>query len=337
MAMQENAQCLKTVTGCDTYIFNAEIDASNVERLRDLVLDKDPKSETAALFINTAGGDADAAYRLAATLNQAYKSFTAYVFDRCKSAGTLAVIGAEEIVFGAKGELGPLDVQVAKRDEMFMRNSGLDLFEALAVIRNSAFESFEHQFITVMARSGGSISARMASEIASQLSVGLFSPMTQQIDPERLGELQRAINIANVYGHRLDKGLLKDGALDKLVQGYPSHGYVIDFPEAENLFNRVRRSTDEEQTCIKELKFITNRLPTPIILDLDVLTPDIPSGGDENEQSENDQNRNPQAADRAANEVKPDATGDADTPKRNTDARKSAKRKTTPRKKRSTG
>jgi hypothetical protein len=65
-------------------------------------------------------------------------------------------------------------------------------------------------------------------------------PMTAQIEPERLGKVQRAINIANAYGTRLDGGNLKRGGLEKLVQGYLTHRFVIDLEEAKTIFNRVR-------------------------------------------------------------------------------------------------
>jgi ClpP class serine protease len=45
----------------------------------------------------------------------------------CKSAGTLIALGANELAFGEHGELGPLDVQIAKRDEVL----GLVQFEVV--------------------------------------------------------------------------------------------------------------------------------------------------------------------------------------------------------------
>lgn len=253
----------------DVYVYSADIMHQHVERFRRVVCAKKSKRATAVLFLTTPGGDADAAYRLAACLKRAYQSYDVYVFGRCKSAGTLAVLGAKTIVFGDFGELGPLDVQLAKRDELVASNSGLDIFQAIAVLTNASFESFEQCFLNVVAKSNGNISAKMAADIATQMAVGLFAPMTAQIDPERLGEVQRAVNIANAYGERLDTGNLKRGALDILVEGYPTHSFVIDYSEASKLFNRVREANANEAAIADVVPGIKARTDTAVILDLE--------------------------------------------------------------------
>lgn len=260
LAKKENA---------DIYVFNASMDRTKVDRFRDILCGKTQRRENALLFLTTLGGDPDAAYRLAACLQRNYKKTIAYIFGRCKSAGTLAVIGANSVVMGDYGELGPLDVQLIKPDEIIPTSSGLDIFQALAVIKNSAFETFEEYLLVLVERSGGSISAKTAAEIARGLTVGLYGPMTEQIDPERLGEVQRAINIANAYGQKLDKGNLKKGALEKLVQGYPTHGFVIDIDEAKNIFTKVRNTDKLEASIGRELSSIVRRpSEKPIIIDL---------------------------------------------------------------------
>lgn len=166
-------------------------------------------ANSAIVFLTTYGGDADSAYRLAACLRRHYKHLSAYIFGLCKSAGTLAILGADTIVIGDFGELGPLDVQMTKPDELVPTSSGLDIFQALGVLKNSAFEAFETYLIKIIESSEGHISAKTSAEIARELAVGLFAPMTAQIEPERLGEVQRAINVANFYGSRLNRNNLK--------------------------------------------------------------------------------------------------------------------------------
>jgi hypothetical protein len=214
--ISENLSQLVASEDADVFVYSADVAPGPVEKLRRIVCAKKHRRKNAILFLTTPGGDPDAAYRLAACLKRSYSKFAVYVFGRCKSAGTLALLGASSIVFGDFGELGPLDVQLAKRDEIMASNSGLDIFQAMAVLNNSAFECFEQTFLGLIARSGGNISAKMAADIATQMAVGLFSPMTAQIDPERLGEVQRAVNIANAYGDRLDGGNLRKGAIETL-------------------------------------------------------------------------------------------------------------------------
>lgn len=77
---------------------------------------------------------------------------------------------------------------------------------------------------------GSGLSTKTASEIASKLVIGLYEPMFAQIDPIRLGEMNAALEIAHAYGNRLDDKAknLKQGALSKLINSYPTHGFVID-------------------------------------------------------------------------------------------------------------
>ena len=98
----------------------------------------------------------------------------------------------------------------------------------------------------------------MAGELASQLACGVVEPLYAQIDPNRIGEMQRAIQIAHEYGTRLDGhgSNLKEGALDALVAGYPSHSFVIDRKEARNLFKSVQPLTRAEQQACTTLWFL---------------------------------------------------------------------------------
>src|SRR5262249_42747467 len=156
----------------------------------------------------------------------------------CKSAGTLMALGADELAFGAEGELGPLDIQLTKPDEIFVLGSGLDVLQAVSMISDTAYEKFEQSMIKLGARSGGAISTKMAADVAGRLATRLFEPIAAQVDPLRLGEVQRAIRIATAYGERLSSkhDNVRPKALDQLIHGYPSHGFVIDMEEAQDLF-----------------------------------------------------------------------------------------------------
>ncbi|EGN74223.1 hypothetical protein A28LD_2315 [Idiomarina sp. A28L] len=164
----------------------------------------------------------------------------------CKSAGTLVALGAQRLIISDTGELGPLDVQVNKPDEMFELSSGLDISTAISSLQQESLAAFR-DYVTDI-KIGGKVSTRLASEVATQLTRCLIEPIASQIDPMRLGEQQRAMRIALEYGTRLDSkvGNLKPHALRKLIAGYPSHGFVIDRKEASELFNNVRAPNDKE-------------------------------------------------------------------------------------------
>ena len=83
------------------------------------------------------------------------------------------------------------------------------------------------------------------------MTIGLMGPIYSQIDPIRLGEIDRFTKVSIQYGAKLDNGNLKEDAVERLVAGYPSHSFVIDRREAKELFNNV----DEPDERFKALSF----------------------------------------------------------------------------------
>lgn len=241
----------------DLYVFSGMIqgvhERNTGDRFVDLVLRKEVRKPKAAVFFTTYGGDPDSAFRIARCLTKNYDEFRLLVAGPCKSAGTLVALGARDIGFAATGELGPLDVQMAKPDEIALSGSGLDIFTALDILTAHAFDKFEEYMVALTERSGGTISTRTASDIGVKLITGLFQPIAAHIDPVRLGEAQRAINIARAYGKCLGLTNLLPGALEQLIEGYPSHSFVIDLDQATKLFERVGALTADEEKIMNLL------------------------------------------------------------------------------------
>lgn len=220
----------------DVYLYSGLIDSDGAVRFIEEV-EANKSRDNAALVLTSYGGTADGAYKIARHLNRRYKKFTLYVFGPCKSAATLVALAADEIVMSCAAEFGPLDVQLLKRDELIGRNSGLDIAEALKSVSEHAFSLFEKHFIETLTRSGGAIGTKTASEIAEAIAIGLLSPITEQIDPLQIGEVRRAVRVAKDYATRLKADAR---VINRLVEGYPSHTFVIDFEEAQEIFNDVR-------------------------------------------------------------------------------------------------
>ena len=237
--------CSKQKT--DLFLYSGGIQVKGSERFIKCVGESLSKQPRATLFLATFGGDLHSAYRMIRCLKDSYSEIVFLVNGLCKSSGTLIAIGSTELAFGRTGELGPLDVQMVKPDEILPVSSGLDTFQGLAVLTSHAFKTFEKYMLEITSASDGSISTRTASHIASQLVTGLLNPIAAQIDPIRLGEAQRALAIATEYGKRLASENLKPGALEHLVEGYPAHGFVIDQQEAARLFEKVRSLDDAEK------------------------------------------------------------------------------------------
>jgi hypothetical protein len=112
------------------------------------------------------------------------------------------------------------------------------------------FRSFEANFLNLKRKSGYTITTKTAAEISSKLAVGLISPISAQIDPIRLGEVQRSIKIAKDYGERLCKD---EDLIDHLIAEYPCHSFVIDIDEAKKIFKNVRELDSDEELLETEL------------------------------------------------------------------------------------
>jgi hypothetical protein len=210
------------------------------------------------LMLATYGGSAETAYRICRCLQRHYPQehgkITLFVDSFCKSAGTLIALGVDELVMSEAAELGPLDVQLSKPDELEEWMSGLTPIQALATLRTEAFKTFEQFFLDIRRRSGFQITTRTAANIAARLATGLFSRIYEQLDPMRLGEYGLAMMIAENYGTRLARSNLQEESLSRLIADYPTHDFVIDRDEAGDLFQRVRAPTSEEERLAQLLR-----------------------------------------------------------------------------------
>lgn len=267
----------------DVILYNGEIGREEDRFFIESLIARSRRENVLVLLV-TGGGDPDAAYRIARALQEKYKRFTLYVSGYCKSAGTLVATGAHELVMSDHGELGPLDVQMSKKDELWETQSGLTPMETLNALQNKALTAFEDFFLSIKTRSGGTITLRTATQIATELTTGLFAPLYGQVDPLHVGEAGRAMSIASRYGNRLlDRGCnIDQDALKFLTTQYPSHGFVIDRREASLLFGAVREPTAAE-VALAEALGVRARRPVPRTTDhaFQFLSSMIPSQAEE--------------------------------------------------------
>ncbi|HUA99645.1 MAG TPA: hypothetical protein VMA34_15040 [Terracidiphilus sp.] len=216
------------------------------------------------LLLTTFGGDPHAAYRMARFVQDKFQTvpaedvyssgvrqdgpkFYVYIDTFCKSAGTIVALGADTLIMSDYGELGPIDVQLRKTDEVGERSSGLTPMDALSALNDLATEHFSDLFKHLRGGKDRELvfSTKMASEIAAKITVGLFGNIYSQIDPMRLGEYDRATRIALEYGNRLSHNNLHPGKLKHLLSDYPAHAFVIDRKEAKDIFASVEEPITE--------------------------------------------------------------------------------------------
>ncbi|HPG88578.1 MAG TPA: hypothetical protein PLD46_02915 [Hyphomicrobium sp.] len=245
---------LANATDSDIYLYNGEIARGYDNQFINLV-NSSKQRNNAILLLVTLGGEPDAGYKISRFLQDVYDRHTVVVSGVCKSAGTLIAIGAHELAFSQFGELGPLDIQVFKTDNLAERQSGLTIQEALDALTAAAVKKHGQLFGSIIAQTNAIVSFTTAAKASAELVNGLFSPIFAQIDPYDVGDKARAMRIATTYGQRLSANTknLKPKTLDTLTKTYPSHSFVIDFTEATELFNNVRRVTKQEASVIEKL------------------------------------------------------------------------------------
>ena len=108
----------------DVLMYNGSIEGGVAYHIIELCRRRN-RRENLFLILVTTGGDAHAAYRIGRCLQDKYNKLTIFVPGWCKSAGTLLAVAANELVIGDYGELGPIDVQRTRTDEVWQRTSGL--------------------------------------------------------------------------------------------------------------------------------------------------------------------------------------------------------------------
>jgi hypothetical protein len=240
------------LSACDYVLASGDIDEPIYSGILKEVTEN-KRSAKLVLCLVTYGGSANTAYRISKWLHAMYDDISVFVPSFCKSAGTLIACSANEIIMTPFGELGPLDVQLQKRDEIFEIKSGLVTNLAMEEIRNQAWLLFEHIMLRVKTKSG-SVSFKFASEIAQKIASDMIESVYQRVNLDAIGDDIMNLRVATEYCERLNKrfGNLKPGAINTLVHKYPSHDFVIDFDETKELFHRVAPPSEELFGILKE-------------------------------------------------------------------------------------
>ena len=136
-----------------------------------------PQFSRAILVLNTSGGHANSAFQIARLFQTEYSEFIVFPPSYCKSAGTIVALGAHRLIMDVFSELGPLDVQLPKENEIFGRRSGLLMRSAFESLQEVAFDLFEHFMLTITERSLGLVGFKIASEISTAMASNLLAPV----------------------------------------------------------------------------------------------------------------------------------------------------------------
>lgn len=193
------------------------------------------------MVIQSGGGSAHAAYQVVEMLHLHTNRWNACVPFFAKSAATLLCIGANRIVLGEHAELGPLDVQMPeeKRPGKWEYGSALNPFKTLEQLQSFALEALQSAMTFIVDRyeMGYDESLRHAVSFVEATA----GPLVSRLDPDKLGAYSRELAVAAEYAQRILHRYTNwsddkiDQLVQKLVYGYPSHEYIIDYHELHEL------------------------------------------------------------------------------------------------------
>ena len=154
-----------------------------------------------AILVDSPGGSAETAYRIARLLQRQCGDFTAIVPRFAKSAATLMVLGAEDIIMGDDAELGPLDAQYLDFDVEEDFVSALDTVQALERLEANAsqFATNMLEFLHETTRKSYNTLLRPALHFTADITRPLF----QSVDAVRYTRQARVLKEAQDYAERL--------------------------------------------------------------------------------------------------------------------------------------
>jgi len=199
-----------------------------------------------ALLIDSAGGYARSAYQLAMLFRKHCGEFVAVVPRYAKSAATLLALGARDILLGQYGELGPLDAQVEDPESEVMY-SALDEVQTLERLHAFALEAVDKSMFFMMGRVGKKVQTMLPMMMG--FASDIVTPLMEKIDAIHYTQMSRVLKEAEEYASRLLRlhhpAEEAAGIARRLVEGYPEHGFVIDYEEAKQMRMHVRKLSKE--------------------------------------------------------------------------------------------
>ncbi len=113
---QELISQYKKITGANLIVVIDSLTWSSPTFLADLLFDCDAKTDL-HILLSSPGGDGEVALRMVRAMQQCCRELTVVVPDMAKSAATILCLGADHILMGPSGDLGPIDPQMIFPDD----------------------------------------------------------------------------------------------------------------------------------------------------------------------------------------------------------------------------
>ena len=240
------------------------------------------------LVIHSGGGDIHVAYQVVELLRYHARCVYACVPFFAKSAATLLCLDMDKIYVDKNAQLGPLDAQIyeEKGGGKGEFTSALNPFKTLEQLQQFSLETLDMAVKMIATRSGMNLDECLKH--ANGFVQGTTNPLFTQLNPEKLGEYSRALTIGTEYGDRLLrrhnkwKKVKRSRVLEKLVHGYPSHGYIIDYHELKEMGFEVCLSSNDECKLVDEMySYLSKPMQTMVDLVYNKIASSDESGKEE--------------------------------------------------------
>ena len=217
-------------------LLNGGIDEDSLSEVRAARHRMGPQSSL-SVILNSPGGSIEDAFRIAKALRLGCGQLRVIIPGVAKSAATLIALAADTIEIGSFGELGPLDPQIPDPTGGRWRSS-LETIQGLQYLRTYYIESLNLMLELLQ-------NAEMDFDYALRQVQWLLPPITtplyQNVGFKDLGDSFRLLRVAEYYAREIMRRwspLDFDSIIEvvrTLVWHYPSHGYIIDLREANDI------------------------------------------------------------------------------------------------------
>ena len=268
----QGSKVVTYITG-DRHPFGSQIAEDAVRALYDhltnLVFEN--KRKLIDLFIYSRGGDVSVPWRIVSMVREFCQEFRVLVPYRAQSAATLLSLGADNIIMGKKGELGPIDPTLARETI----SEGALPRQQVSVEDVNSFISFIRERANI--NDQGAL-AQLVSKLVSEIGSLTLGSVNRQNSHIRLV----ARKLLTSRGEKMDEEKL-NGIIETLTEKIYSHGHGVGRKEAKDIGLHVTFAGDRTGELIWQLYLRYEdflKLKHPIY-------PEIELGEQENKKLEN--------------------------------------------------
>ena len=181
------------------------------------------------LVLHSYGGAVDTPYKVVMMIREFCEEFAVIVPFVAKSAASMLVLGADEVVMGPISELGPIDPLVKH-----------PVYKDLLVPVQAVWHCLDY------------LQRSISNSPDPEVAAFMVTPLLNKLDPWLIGDYEKTIKASWQYAEALlSRYMLKDdpeqvqNVTQALTEGYFSHGYPIGRREARELGLKVTEAHGE--------------------------------------------------------------------------------------------